>query len=242
MDQSNQGFMKKSKDLEYEVKFRQTLKRNPHKGLYVAFEGIDGAGKSVQMDRLEAYLLEKGKNPMIAYQPRREGPVGSLINQILQGNVKVPFSSLQYLFTADRIIDHMDRIEPALKSGKIVISHRCMWSNLPYGMIDFGIDDFDSDEGRVIDVAHGLMSLYHQFVIPDLTFYLKVSAETAVKRLQEKSQHLELYEKKNKLEKVAKGYEWQIKKFPGEFVVIDGERTPEEVHQEVIKYVEEALK
>lgn len=233
--------MKNSKDIEYEVKFRQKLKRNPHKGKYVAFEGIDGAGKSVQMDRLEAYLLEKGKNPLIAYQPRREGPVGSLINQILQGIVKIPSASLQYLFTADRIIDHQDRIEPALKEGKIVISHRCMWSNLPYGMIDAQVSDFDSDEGRVVDVAHGLMSLYHQFIIPDVTFYLKVSADTAIKRLQEKNQHLEYYEKKSKLEKVAKGYEWQIKKFPGEFIVIDGEKSPSDIHEEIIKYLEEEL-
>lgn len=231
----------KNKDVEYEVKFRQKLKRNPHKGLYVAFEGIDGAGKSVQMDRLESYLLEKGKNPLIAYQPRREGPVGSLINQILQGNVKVPPASLQYLFTADRIIDHQDRIEPALKSGKIVISHRCMWSNLPYGMIDAGVSDFEDDAGRVIDVAHGLMSLYHQFVIPDITFYLRVSADTAVKRLREKNQHLELYEKKTKLEAIAKGYEWQIKKFPDEFTIIDGEKDPEEVGQQVIEYINKAL-
>jgi len=233
--------MKKSKEIEYEVKFKQTLKRNPHKGLYVAFEGIDGAGKSVQMDRLEAYLLRKNKNPIIAYQPRREGPVGSLINQILQGNIKVPSASLQYLFTADRIIDHLDRIEPALESGKIVISHRCMWSNLPYGMIDFGISDFDNDEGRIIDVSHGLMSLYHQFIIPDITFYLRVDANTAIKRLQEKNQHLELYEKKLKLEKVAKGYDWQIKKFPEEFIIIDGEKTPVEISDEVIRYIDKAL-
>ncbi len=233
--------MKNSKDIEYEVKFKQKLKRNPHKGIYVAFEGIDGAGKSVQMDRLESYLIENGKNPLIAYQPRREGPVGSLINQILQGNVKVPPASLQYLFTADRIIDHADRIEPALKEEKIVISHRCMWSNLPYGMIDAGVSDFDNDTARVIDVAHGLMSLYHQFIIPDITFYLRVSAETAVKRLQEKNQHLELYEKKTKLEAIAKGYEWQIKKFPEEFTIIDGGKSPEEIGEEVIKYIKEAL-
>lgn len=229
--------MKNKNDLEYEVKFKQILKRNPHKGLYIAFEGIDGAGKSVQMDRLDEYLRSVGRQTLLAFQPRREGPVGSLINQILQGNVEVPSASLQYLFTADRIIDHLDRIEPALKNGKIVVSHRCMWSNLPYGMIDFGITDFENDEGRVIDVAHGLMSLYYQFIIPDITFYLRVSAKTAIKRLQEKNQHLELYEKEKKLEKVAKGYEWEIKKFPREFVVINGEKSPAEISEEVIEYI-----
>lgn len=225
------------KDVEYEVKFKQSLKRNPHKGQYIAFEGIDGAGKSVQMDRLDQHLRESGQETLLAFQPRREGPVGSLINQILQGNVKVPSQSLQYLFTADRIIDHIDRIEPALKSGKVVISHRCMWSNLPYGLLDENLVDYDSNEARIIDVAHGMMSLYHQFIIPDITFYLRVPVETAIDRLEKKRQGLELYEKKTKMEKVAKGYEWEIKKFPGEFVVIDGEKSPAEISEEVIEYI-----
>lgn len=241
MDRLSLEFMKKNKDIEYEVKFKQILKRNPHKGLYVAFEGIDGAGKSVQMDRLDQYLRENNSETLLAFQPRREGAVGSLINQILQGNVKVPSQSFQYLVTADRIIDHQDRIEPALKSGKIVISHRCMWSNLPYGLLDENLVDYDSNEARIIDVSHGMMSLYHQFMIPDITFYLKVSVPTALERLEKKHQGLELYEKKTKMEKVAKGYEWQIKRFPGEFVVIDGEKSPAEISDEVIKYINKAL-
>lgn len=233
--------MKKNKDIEYEVKFRQILKRNPHKGLYVAFEGIDGAGKSVQMDRLDEYLREQGRETLLAFQPRREGPIGSLINQILQGNVKVPAASLQYLFTADRIIDHQDRIEPALKSGSVVISHRCMWSNLPYGLLDENLTDYDSNEARIIDVSHGMLSLYHQFIIPDITFYLKVKVSTALDRLENKRQGLELYEKRSKMEKVSRGYEWQIKRYPNEFVIIDGEKAPSEVSKEVIKYIDKAL-
>jgi dTMP kinase len=229
------------KDIEYEVKFKQRLKRNPHKGLYVAFEGIDGAGKSVQSDFLDKYLREKGFKTEVTFQPRREGPVGKLIDSILKKEVSVPSVSLQYLYTADRIIDHVDHIEPALKEGKVVISHRCMWSNLPYGLLDKNMVDYSSDEARIVDVAHGLMSLYNQFMIPDYTFYLRVSAKTAMDRLKKKHVGLELYEKQAKLEKVLKGYEWQIKKYPGEFVVIDGEQDPNEVFKQVVKIVEEEL-
>ncbi len=228
-------------DVEYEVKFKQTLKRNPHKGLYVAFEGIDGAGKSVQVELLEKYLNKVGKKSLITFQPRRDGPVGKLINDILQGNVKVPSVSLQYLFTADRIIDHLNHIEPALKEGKVVISHRCMWSNLPYGLLDKQLVDYESDEARIIDVAHGLFSHYNQFIIPDLTFYLKISAKIGVERLEKRHAGLEMYEKKGKMEKVAKGYEWEINRFPDEFITIDGEEAPENVSREVIKHVEKYL-
>lgn len=229
-------------DIEYEVSFRQTLKRNPHKGLYIAFEGIDGAGKSVQVKLLEKYLQSLGEGTLVTFQPKREGPVGALINEILKGRVKVPSVSLQYLYTADRIIDHLHHIEPALKNGKVVISHRCMWSNLPYGLLDKHLVDFDSNQARIIDVAHGLFSLYNQFTIPDITFYLRISAKTGIERLGKMHTGYELYEKKSKMEKVAKGYEWEIRQFPGEFVIIDGEQSPEEVSREVNKYVLEAMK
>lgn len=230
------------KDIEYQVSFKQTLKRNPYKGLYIAFEGIDGAGKSVQVELLDKYLNSKKKETLVTFQPRREGPVGALINKILKGKVKVPSASLQYLYTADRIIDHLHHIEPALKSGKIVISHRCMWSNLPYGLLDKHMVDYDSDEAKIIDVAHGLFSLYNQFIIPDLTFYLRVSAETGMKRLEKMHTGFELYEKKAKMEKVAKGYEWEVKRFPGEFIIIDGEKSPEQVSKQIKRHVDEALK
>ena len=232
----------KKKDIEYPVSFKQILRRNPYKGLYVAFEGIDGAGKTVQTHLLEKYLEGLGKETVVTFQPRREGPVGALIDEILKGKVKIPSVSLQYLYTADRIIDHLYHLEPALKSGKVVISHRCMWSNLPYGLLDKNLVDFDSNEARVVDVAHGLFSLYNQFIIPDITFYLRISAQTGVERLGKMHVGLELYEKKSKMEKVAKGYEWEIKKFPGEFIVIDGEQTPEEVSREVNKHVDEWLR
>lgn len=234
--------MKKNKDIEYAITFRQTLKRNRYKGLYVAFEGIDGAGKSVQTRLLDQYLRAKGQITEVTFQPRREGAVGALIDNILKGRVKIPSAALQYLFTADRIIDHEEHLEPALKSGKVVISHRSMWSNLPYGLLDKGMVDFDSNDARVVDVAHGLFSLYNQFTIPDLTLYLRIRPETGIKRLAKMHTGFELYEKKEQMEKVAKGYEWEIKRFPGEFVVIDGERSPEEVFEIVKTKVEEALK
>lgn len=234
--------MRKSKDIEYEIKFRQVLKRNTHKGLYVAFEGIDGAGKSVQTNLLDQYLRSIGQPTEVTFQPRREGAVGALIDNILKGRVKVPPEALQYLFTADRIIDHEDHLEPALKAGKVVIAHRSMWSNLPYGIIDKGVVDFDANEARVIDVAHGLFSLYNQFTIPDITFYLRVHPEVGVRRISKMRSGFELYEKKGKMEKVAKGYEWEIERFPSEFVVIDGEKTPEEIFEIVKAEVEAALK
>lgn len=225
--------------MKYHIEFDITLRKNPYKGVYIAFEGIDGCGKTTQVEILKNYLEEKGKRVVVTSEPRKKGSaVGKLIGEILQSKIKVPSASLQYLYTAERIINHKDVVEPSLKAGKVVLSHRSLWSNLPYGLLDRGITNYDSPDTKLINVTQGLMSLYHQFIIPDITFYLSVSADTAMKRLTAMDKVREvMYEKKEKLEKIAKGYEWQIKQFPKEIVVIDGEKSEEEVTGEIIEKI-----
>lgn len=221
--------------MKYHIEFDIDLKRNPYKGLYIAVEGIDGSGKTTQVQILERYLKEKGKSVVVTSEPRKEdSAVGRLIHEILKSKVKVPSQSLQYLYTAERIINHKDVVEPSLKMGKIVLSHRSLWSNVPYGLLDRGITNYYSSDTKLINVTQGLMSLYHQFIVPDITFYLRVSGETAMKRLSLMDKVKEaMYEKKERLERVARGYEWQLKQFPDKFFVIDGEKSEEEIAREI---------
>lgn len=228
--------------MKFHIDLDIELKRNPYKGLYIALEGVDGSGKTTQVERLEKYLIIKGIAVVTTSEPRKEGsPIGSLIHQILQAKIKVPMEAMQYLYTAERIANHAEVVEPALKTGTVVISHRCLWSNLPYGMLDKGVPNYDDNDARVIDIAHGLMSLYHQFIVPDMTFYIRVGAETAIQRLLAMDKVREIYEKKEKLEKIIQGYEWQAVRFPEEFIVIDGEKSEDEVFATIKKKVEERL-
>ncbi len=222
--------------MKYHIEFDISFRKNPYKGAYIAFEGVDGCGKTTQAERLARYLKKKGKSVVVTSEPRKEGSaVGRLIREILQSKIKVPSASLQYLYTAERIINHKDVVEPSLKKGKIVLSHRSLWSNVPYGLLDRGVTNYDSPDTKLINVTQGLMSLYHQFIIPDITFYLRVSANTAMKRLTAMNKVKEvMYEKKEKLERISRGYDWQVKQFPNEFVVIDGEKSQEEVTREIV--------
>lgn len=228
----------------YHVEFDIKLRRNPYKGTYVAVEGIDGSGKTTQLEILQKRLKQKGESVVVTSEPRKEGsPVGKLIHEILQSKIKVPSQSLQYLYTAERIINHHDVVEPSLKEKKIVLSHRCLWSNVPYGLLDRGVTNYESPDTKLINVTQGLMSLYHQFIVPDITFYLRVSSDTAMKRLMLMDKEKEvMYEKKEKLEKISSGYEWQLKQFPEEFFVIDGEKSEDEVAFEIGNRVEELIR
>src|SRR3989338_5534442 len=144
--------------MHYHLDFDIDFLRNPYKGRYIALEGIDGSGKTTQVEKLASHFRSLGKEVVTTREPRKEtGIVGKLIFEILQAKKKVPSVALQYLFTADRVMHYLEIIEPALKEGKIVISDRCFWSAIPYGIMDrvmdSGEETYDFSEGKIILVA-----------------------------------------------------------------------------------------
>ena len=227
--------MSKSYHIEFDIDF----KRNPHKGVYVALEGIDGAGKTVQMERLLQYFQKQEKDVVATHEPRRTGLIGRVINEFLQGRVDVPSVALQYLMSADRIFEQHEQILPSLKKGEMVITHRCFWSSIPYGILDYSEGkEIDFENGNILMVAQSILSMYYQIVVPDITFYIDISAETALERLTKAGNTLEYYEKLEKLEAVREGYLWMAKRFPDEIIVIEGDRDPKEITKELIKKIE----
>lgn len=219
--------------LELDIDFR----RNPYKGQYIVLEGIDGSGKTTQIERLYEHFTSQGKEVIRTREPRKdEGLIGELIQKILNGKTTVPSIAIQYLFSADRGMHHAELIEPALKEGKIVISDRCFWSAVPYGVLDLK-EDFDSNTAKYIQVSQSILSMYHQFLVPDITFYLDIPIERAMDRLSKKPHVKEIYEEEKKILKAKEGYEWLLKEFPKEFKVIDGARPVEEVTEEIIAMI-----
>lgn len=224
--------------MKYHIEFDLEFRKNPYKGLYIAVEGIDGSGKTTQVERLAQYFSKKGKTVVVTSEPRKENSViGKLIHEILQSKISVPSEALQYLYSADRAVNQKTVVEPALKAGNVVISHRCFWSVIPYGLFDKGLFDYNKIDTQVLFAAQGLLSMYHQFISPDLTFYLDISADVAVKRLSRMKKIKEIYEKREKLEKIIVGYRWLAKQFPKEINTIDGEKSEEEVFADIQEYL-----
>lgn len=216
------------------ISFDLDLRKNPYKGLYIVVEGIDGSGKTTQVEKLAQYFSKKGKPVVITNEPRKgDSVIGKIIHKVLQSKIKIPQEALQYLYSADRVINHKTVVEPALKTGKVVISHRCFWSVIPYGVLDKGISVNETADTKVLFVAQGLLSMYHQFIMPDKTFYLDISADAAMKRLSKMKKVRELYEKKEKLEKVVVGYKWLAKQFPKEIIVINAEQSEKAVFADI---------
>lgn len=225
--------------MKYSISLDIDFKRNIYGGLYIAIEGIDGSGKTTQVERLFDHFKNQGKHVIKTREPRKdEGIIGKLIQEILLGKVQVPPVAFQYLFTADREMHHEELITPSLKSGKTIVSDRCFFSAVPYGILDRG-DQIDEDTAEYVLVAQSILSMYHQFTLPDFVFYLDIPLGIAMERLEQERKekgdsHVEIYEDRAKLEKTLKGYQWLLEKFPEEFVVIDGTKPAEEITREII--------
>ncbi len=223
-----------TKHMKYHVEFDIDFKRNPYKGLYVVLEGIDGSGKTTQVEELVRHFKQQGREVVRTREPRKDGSmIGELVQKILHGKTKIPPVAFQYLFSADREMHHAELVVPALNDGKMVISDRCFWSAIPYGLLDKK-SGLDENTIEYMLTAQSILSMYHQFIVPDVTVYLDISLGEAVQRINKSGGKREIYEERGKLEKIIKGYKWLLNEFPKEFVVIDATKSVEVVTRQIV--------
>lgn len=223
--------------MKYHIEFDIDLKRNPYKGKYIAIEGIDGSGKTTQVEKLVEHFKSQGKNVIQTREPRKTGVIGEIAQQVLNGKLVMSKLALQYLFATDRVLSQEEIIVPALKRGDIVIVDRCFWSAVVYGILDRTGGNYDYKTADFMLIVYSILSMYHQFIVPDYTFYLKIPLETSVSRIHEKDDIKEIYEDKEKLRKVIEGYNWLSAKFMKDIITIDGEKSVNMVTKEIISKI-----
>lgn len=204
--------------------------KNPYPGKFIVFEGLDGSGQSTQAGLLKDFLIKKGFKVVLTKEPTLDSEAGKKIRKILDKKEEVTAEHLQEFFAQDRK-EHLEKvIIPALKKGKIVISDRYFFSSFAYGKAS-GVD------------LEWLIKINEKFLLPDITFLLKVSPEICLERIEKRNKGKErtLFEEKEKLEKVWKVYEILLSRFKNIYL-IDGEKPIEEVFKEILKIIEKDLK
>jgi dTMP kinase len=201
--------------------------KNPYKGKFIVFDSLDGAGNSTQVKLLADYLNKIGKKTHITKEPTSY-LIGGLIKSQLAHDWKSSPECLQLLFCADRAYHLEKEIVPLLKKGVNVISDRYFFSTMAYGNLE--IKDLD-----------WLIEINKKFILPDLTFFLKVSPKVCIQRIKKDRFEITLFEKEKILEKVWKNYEILAKKFDNVYI-IEGERKIEEIAEEIREIVLNKLK
>jgi dTMP kinase len=221
--------------MKYHVTFDLDFKRNNYSEKFIVLEGIEASGKTTQVKRL-GEMLSKTQTVFTTKNPT-DNEIGTYIrNEILTGNQKhIPPVSYQYLFAADRVIQQFDLIEK-LKKGETVVSDRYFWSSVAYGIADREGTDFENWE-EVSVTALSLLSMYYQFILPDLSIYLDVSLEESLRRISGSAKHTEIYDNHRMNIKIKKGYEWLLRTFPNEITLLNGEKPLDEITAKIVELV-----
>ena len=196
-----------------------------NKSLFIVFEGIDGSGKTTQLNMALKYLRSRGV-PCVGLREPTDGPHGTEIRDILRGEVTAGPEEQLNLFMLDRADDYEKNICPALEKGQTIVMDRYLHSNAAYqGAL--GIDPV-----RIISENRN-----KGFPYPDRVYFIDLPPEIAVKRISGRNPDgaVELFEKKAFLQKVRDIY---LEIADETFLIIDGSAPPEEIHRIVISDLE----
>jgi dTMP kinase len=143
-------------------------------GVFIAFEGGEGAGKSTQVARLEAWLVERGRSVRTTREPGATG-LGATVRSIVldPANTGLSARAEALLYAADRAQHVHEVVRPALAEGRVVVTDRYVDSSLAYQGAGRA---FDLEQVRSISrwATDGLR--------PDLTVLLDVAPEVGLAR------------------------------------------------------------
>lgn len=192
--------------------------------MFITFEGIDGVGKSTQLDLLETWLIQQGKEVVRTLEPGGT-ELGQEIRHLLlhrKGDVAPRAEAL--LYAADRAHHVATKIRPALGLGKVVLSDRYFDSSVAY-----------QGAARELDVTQVRdISLWAvDNLLPNLTILLDLTAEQAILRRNKtgvEPDRLE-QEKVEFFERAREQY-LELAKEP-RFLIIDANLSVDEIQQQI---------
>lgn len=184
-----------------------------YRGKLITFEGIDGSGKTTQINLLKKYLLEIGRDIVVLREPGGTA-IGEKIREILldKKNNIVP-SAEALLYAASRAELVKEVIIPSLNEGKIVILDRFVDSSIVYQGYARGLG---------VEVVEEINSIAIDGLVPDLTVYLDIKPKDTLMRIDRRKDkdRLEI-EDVQFHEKVYEGYMNLIKSRPGKYFIVD---------------------
>lgn len=206
------------------------------KGKFITFEGIDGCGKTTQLNLLVDWLNQQQVDFVVTREPGST-PVGDGIRSILLDSKTKHLTAIgeALLYYASRIQNVEQVIRPALDQGKIVFCdrfHDASWAYQGFGR-QLGIEFMRNLDDLVLDGFH-----------PDHTILIEIDIETSIRRAKARNttsphdeNRFEL-EAREFFERVAAGYRWLAQREPGRIHVMNGNRTAEEIQADVRELVE----
>lgn len=200
----------------------EKLKHSPTRGVLIAIEGIDGAGKTTQAQRLLRALGEKGIDAVVIKEPTM-GKWGHKIALLGKNGRTLSAQDEFRYFLEDRKEDVAENIRPALKQNKVIIMDRYYYSSIAYQGAKGMSPSLVEQENLTIAPK------------PDIVILLDITSKEAKRRIEHyrngTTNHFE-----QRLDPVRKVFR-EIAKTHPEVKLVDGEKPESEVHSEILSEV-----
>ena len=194
------------------------------RGKFITFEGIDGAGKSTQIDALESFLKQSGIRVVRTREPGGT-PLGEKIRDLLLSDSMHPMTET-LLFFASRVEHIAQVIEPALACGAWVLSDRFTDATYAYQV---GGKNVNPAEVEAIE------SLVHGHLQPDRTVLFDIAPAIAAKRLS-LARSVDRFERESQefFTAVRHAYLDRAQRHPQRFFILNADRDPESITADLL--------
>jgi len=203
--------------------------------MFITFEGVDGSGKTTQVERLAATLRGRGRAVLVTREPGGT-PVGEQVRGLLmdKANSSLNARAELLLFCASRAQLVADVLRPHLESGGVVICDRYIDSSLAYQGYGHGLGA--ENLWPILNFATGGL-------LPDLTLYLDIAPDEGLRRRANAALFGEEFTRIDAMasafhHRVYAGYaaigDWA----GGRWATLDASQSPDELQAEVLKTVD----
>lgn len=213
------------------------------RGLFITFEGLDGSGKTTQINRLAAWLKKRGSKTLVTRQPGGTATGERIRALVLSSRSKglAPMAEMALMF-ADRAQGIAEVVMPALAAGEIILCDRFT-------------DSTEAYQGGGRELGSEIVLELHRLICgglqPDLTLLLLPSLEPSLERARRRNQRAveESGEDETRFEleqdaffgRVWRKYREIAAREPGRVVQIEGDLSIDEVHQRIVEAVAKRL-
>ncbi len=192
--------------------------------MFFSFDGLDGVGKTTQIERFCDWLRQAGHDVVTCRDPGST-PLGEMLRSLLLDAdgpaIGRRSETLIYMAARAQLVEQV--IRPALDAGQTVVCDRFLLSNVVYQAHAGGLDADDVwNVGRF--AVNGTM--------PDLVLLLDLSVEEACRRRGRAADRIERRGVEY-LQRVREGYLAEARRDPEHIAVIDAARSPEDIHRDI---------